>query len=136
MKKRLLQYGITTVVGALIALWVLNVEGFFIIIKDAPDQTKEIMNILCNAFFIPGLLLVLSGVLMWIASTGFFDSLGYAGRTAAHMFVPFMKPDRKSYYDYKEEKAQKRGKVPYYIMIVGAAYILVSIVFTILWYVK
>lgn len=136
MKKKLLQYGATAVVGALIALWVMNIEGFFIIIDSESDQIKEIFNILCNAFFIPGMLLILSGVIMWIASKGFFDSFGYAGRTAAHMFIPFMKPERKSFYDYKEEKAKKRGKVPYFLMIVGAAYLLISVVFLILWCVK
>ena len=105
MKKKLLQYGITAVVGALIAWWVMDVEGLFVI-TGAPEHTKAI---LCDAFFVPGILLVMIGALVWIATTGFFDSLGYAAKTAVHIFLPFIKTERKSFYDYKMEKAEKRG---------------------------
>ena len=128
MKKKLLQYGITSVVGALMAVWVMDAEGLFLI-KDAPEHT---MNILCDAFFVPGIFLVLIGALVWIATTGFFDSLGYAMRSVVHMFMPFIKHERKSFYDYKVEKAEKRGATPYFIMIVGGAYILVAAVFLVI----
>ena len=125
VKKKLLQYGITAVVGALIAWWVMDIEGLFII-EGAPDHTKAI---LCDAFFVPGVLLTLIGALVWVSTTGLFDGLGYAVKTAAHMFLPFIKTQRQSYYDYKMEKAEKRGSVPYFIMIVGIAFILVASVF-------
>ena len=105
VKKKLLQYGITAVVGALMAWWVMDIEGFFVVVGD-PVHTRAI---LCDAFFVPGILLSLIGMLVWISSTGFFDALGYAVRTAAHMFLPFVKTERKSFYDYKMEKAEKRG---------------------------
>ena len=131
MKKKLLQYGITAVVGALIALWVMNIEGMFLLIgAGAPGA---ILSILCDAFFVPGILLVLFGALMWVANTGFFDSLGYALRTAAHMFLPFMKTERKSYYDYKTEKADKRGSTPYFMFIVGVVYMVLAVVFLLIW---
>ena len=136
MKKKLLQYGITTVIGALIALWYMKIEGFFEIVNSATNQTKEILNILCSAFFIPGALFLLTGALLWISTTGFFDSFGYAFKMTAHMFLPFRKTERKSFYDYKMEKEEKRASVPHFVLIVGAAFILVSVVFLILWSIK
>jgi hypothetical protein len=125
VKKKLLQYGITTVVGGLIAWRVMDAEGLFLIAGE-PEHTKAI---LCDAFFVPGILLALIGMIVWVSSTGFFDALGYAVKTAAHMFIPFIKTERQSFYDYKMAKAEKRGSTPHFITFVGIAFILVSVVF-------
>jgi hypothetical protein len=60
--------------------------------------------------------------------------LGYAVRTAAHLLIPFRKVERKTFYDYKEERAEKRGKTPSFIGIVGGVYLLLSAVFLVIFY--
>ena len=129
MKKKLLQYGICGAIGALLALWVMDMSGFF----ELWQQPAEAMLILCDAFFVPGILLVMFGALMWIATTGFFDSIAFAFRAAGHLLLPFLHLERKTYYDYKAEKAEKRGSTPYFIFIVGACYLALSVVFLIIW---
>ncbi len=130
MKKKLLQYGISTVVGAAIALWVMNMEGLFDFV-DLP--VNVIFMILCDAFFVAGILLALFGALVWISTTGFFDTFGFAIRTAAHLLFPFFIHDTKTFYDYKTEKAEKRGETKGFLVVVGVGYLLISIVFLILW---
>ena len=125
LKKKLLQYGICGLIGAVIAVLVMNTEGLSLFWG---VHWETALVILCDAFFIPGILLVLFACLLWIANTGFFDSLGYAIRTAAHLLIPFRKVERKSFYDYKEERAEKRGKTPAFIGIVGAFYLLLSLI--------
>ena len=124
-KKKLLQYGICGLIGAVIAVLVMDAEGLLLFWGTHRETT---LIILCDAFFVPGILLILFGCLLWIANTGFFDSLGYAVRTAAHLLIPFRKAERKTFYDYKEERAEKRGKTPAFIGIVGVFYLLLSLI--------
>lgn len=130
MKKKLLQYGICFLIAAAIAFWVMDSEGIFVASKPV-----EISAILCDAFFVPGILLVMIGALLWISTTGLFDALGYAFRIAGHSLIPFLiKSDSKSFYEYKLEKDEKRGKTPVFILIVGAVFLLASAVALIVWY--
>lgn len=130
MKKKLLQYGICGVFGALMAYWVMDLEGLFLLW----GETATVVSIFCNAFFVPGILLASFGALFWIASTGFFDSVAYAFRTAGHLFLPFLRIERKSYYDYKAEKAEKRTAMPGFIFHVGAFYLALSLICLVIWY--
>ena len=68
MKKRLIQYGVCGVVGALIAYWIMNSKGLF----SLGYSTADVFLILSDAFFVPGILITLFGVLLWIATTGLF----------------------------------------------------------------
>lgn len=129
MKKKLLQYGICGIIGALIAYWVMDLEGLFLVWGKMPDT----WSILCDAFFVPGILLTMFGILFWIANTGFFDSIAYAFRTAGHILLPFIRSDRKTFYDYKAEKAEKRTSTPYFVLIVGVFYLLLSGICLAIW---
>ncbi len=91
------------------------------------------MLILCDAFFVAGILLALFGVLLWIASTGFFDSIAYIGRTAAHLLLPFLHGERKSFYEYKLEKQEKRKETLSFVIYVGLGFLAVALVFLALW---
>jgi len=48
--------------------------------------------------------------------------------------LPFLKLERRSYYEYKEEKAEKRDStVPYFIIIVGFGFLALSAISCIVW---
>lgn len=129
MKKKMLQYGISTGIGLLIAFIIMYTKGLFVAGK-SPDQ---IMHILSDAFFVPGVLIFMIGMLVWVSATGFFDSIGYLFSSAANMLVPFTKKEPKRYADYKEERKGKRIRTPYFMLIVGLCFIAVAAVFVILW---
>lgn len=129
MKKKLLQYGITTAVGLLIAALVLKAEDISLLWSDVPSR----YSVLCDAAFVPGVLLTLIGALVWIASTGFFDGLAYGFRCVAHLFVPFVKGKAKNYYDFKTERAEKRGEFSAaFLPITGLAFLAVAVIFLVL----
>lgn len=130
MKKKLLQYGFCGIFGALMAYWVMQTQGLF----QAGLETVDTVAILCNAFFVPGILLACLGALLWVATTGFFDSIGYAFRAAGHLLLPFLRIERKTYYDYKTEKAEKRSQVPGFIFHVGGFYMALSLICLAIWY--
>jgi hypothetical protein len=135
MKTKLLKYGIASVVGIFITVLVLESQGFFLVFAESLLQ-KEIQLIclmLCDGFFVSCILITLFGILVWIASTGFFDSLGYALKTAAHLLIPFKRGQRKSYYDYKMEKEEKRMPAQSFLIWVGLVFLAISAVFLCFW---
>ena len=129
MNKKLLQYGICTVFGGIISYMIMDAQGLFIVW----GNTTEVMLILCDAFFVPGILLTMFGALVWVAQTGFFDAIAYAFRTASHIILPFVNRDRKTFYDYKIDRAEKRKSTPYFILVVGMGYLLVSVICLFIW---
>ncbi len=131
MKKKILQYGICLDIGALMAFLVMQNEGLFSL---DDGELIDIVAILCDAFFVPGIFLASVGSLVWISTTGFFDAVGYAFSVAGHILLPFIKGRHASYYDYKTEKAERRGKTPVYIFIVGAFYLVLSGIALIVWF--
>lgn len=99
-----------------------------------PEQRQRIMAALSDGFFITGVLLASVGLLTWISSTGFFDMLSY-GLRALTSLVPFKPPKKpKPFYDYKMEREEKRKKPLNSMLIVGGAYLLLAVVFTVLYY--
>ena len=132
MKKKLLQYGICSLIGAALALWVMYSEGLFI-----PNNPVDVSAVLCDAFFVPGILMVMFGALLWISTTGLFDALGYAFRVAAHTLLPFLfKTDILTFYDYKSEKDGKRMKTPVFIFISGVVFLAASGIALAVYYLK
>ena len=137
MKKHLLQYGISTGVVLLLALWVLDAEGFFLLYENAvaKGMQAQLMMVLCDAFFVPGILILCLGIMTWIATTGFFDALKYALHVATHTIIPLFTQNKvKQYYDFKTECAEHRSKPLVFLIIVGAGFCLVSALFGAMWF--
>ena len=111
----------------------LNVD-FYELGGTPPGQSQRIMAALSDGFFITGVLLASVGLLTWISSTGFFDMLFYGFRGLLSL-VPFKAPRKpKPFYDYKMERAEKRKKPLNSMLMVGAAYLLLAVIFTVLYY--
>ena len=90
---------------------------------------------LSDAFFVPGIIVFLFGVLVWISTTGFFDSISYIVAIGARALLPFMRRDsNEKYYEYKMAKEEKRIKGYSFILISGAIYLAVGVIFTALYY--
>ena len=129
-KKRLIKYGITGAIGALMAYMSVYLR------VDSLDLPRvELYRILCDAFTIPGSILIMVGVLVMIANAGNFIGLGYAARHLKNMLIPFSHKKEEPYYDYYERK-RKEGKVKGYgfLFITGAFYMAIAMVFYALFY--
>ena len=93
---------------------------------------------LSDGCFVVGMLMTGIGLLTWIATTGFFDMMGYGIRYGVRAFVGLFggnrKPNDQTFYDYKMEQDEKRGKAQYAILITGVLMIILSILFLAVYY--
>ena len=104
MKNRratLLKLGVSTLLALLVALAVLATHGFW----QAEDPAAR-CRLLCDAFFVPGALLVSAGALIFVSNYGIFNGISYAARYVARMFVPWSGKRDESYGDYVSRRAE------------------------------
>lgn len=129
-KKALLQYGITVLVGLCIALPSAFARGL------AGGQGMALSaRYLSDGCFVAAVVLIGIGALCWVSATGFFDIFSYAFKSLLVLFSPLKHPrDQQSFFDYKTMKAEKRGTVPKYILLVGLIYLAVSLVLLAIYY--
>ena len=127
VKNRLMKYGITGVAcGAIAVYYALsnNVAGL---------SGAELYRVLSDAFFLPGVLLVLSGLLMWLSKEGTLDGVGFVLSRAIHLLIPTAGLQRETYGEYVERKRGKRSGSFGFLIIVGAVSVAVSLIFTALY---
>ena len=87
--------------SAAIVLIIAALRGVF-----SSENTQDFLRILCDAFFIAGVLLAGVGLLTFAASKGAYDIFSYAGKVIIMKFRP--KQEVPKYYDYIQEKNQNR----------------------------
>ena len=126
-KKMLAKYVVTVAICVVMIVFILDTRGFF----TAVDKAARILY-LADAFTIPGVLILMIGVMLWIATTGIFDGLTYALGRAARSLVPFSKIPDERFYDYKKRKSESRNFNYGFFLIVGGVALAVAIVFTII----
>ncbi len=103
------------------------------------DPEKSVrMKKLSDAFLSAGALFFAIGVLSWVASKGFFDLAGYATFHVLGFFIPrFENSDRgkaKDLYEYKKMKDQKGRYWLPHVTLIGAGFIVISILFAFLYH--
>ena len=99
-------------------------------------EASAIMQILSDAFFVPGVLIALFGVLLIIADGGGLDGIGYALGTLGRALIPFYKGRRETYSEYKARKHPegKEKSSKWHLFIVGIINIVISIIFLLIYY--
>ena len=129
LKNKLLKYGIAALVGGLMAYSVTRSYNLAEALTDA-DRYR----ILSDAFTVPGVVLIMFGLLVMVANGGFFNGISYAGSYALKMLIPGASKNMERYGDYLERKS-KRPKIGFaFLIIVGACYLAVAVVFIFLFY--
>lgn len=120
--KKLYAYGITVAIGVLLGYLYLLANP----LSDAPDtETKFVF--LCNAAFVPGILFVLAGLLVWCTGKGSIDGLTYSLGLFFKTINPFGKFEKtEKYHEYVERKNQKRLKGYSFLFYCGGGFLLVS----------
>ena len=91
--------------------------------------TAQTFNCLCDGFFVTGVWMTGIGVLMAISSgTDFFDMLSYGVKSLGVMFTPFKSPkNHPRYYDYKQQRKEKRTGPKWYLVYAGAVLLALSV---------
>lgn len=129
-KTLLLKYGTTGGVCLLmVVLFLINAN--FLELEDA-----DRLRILCDAFTVPGLLCLFSGLLIWLGNEGSFDGVGYVVSYAFHAFLPGSLNKRESYKDYLERKKGKKPVGFSFLLITGAVFTAIAMVFLMLFHMQ
>ena len=125
-KNTAIKYAITTAIAGVFAILIVISRDF-----EGAKTLADKYRILADAFTIPGMLLVLIAAMVWISTTGFFDALTYAFGYVGSRMLPFFGATHKheTYYDYKVRKNDKRFSGYGFMFVVGAVFVLISIVF-------
>ncbi len=124
------KYIVTAMVGLALAMAVMGIRGGY----GATDQAL-LLQALCDACFVAGILLVCVGLLIFVAGDGMFDMLGYGVRKLLRLVLPQEKQDQfpKTFFDYREMK-HGGGKAPFgYLLLVGAGYLLLAAVMLVMY---
>lgn len=126
--KKLLNYIITSAFGLFVAAMILVGLGTF-------TQTSKsvIFGDLADAFFVPGVVILGIGLLLFASNGGAFDMLRYS---VIKLFTLFRrdltKVKYRTFYDYR--KAQSEHKRSFlYMLVVGAVFLVLAVVFFILY---
>lgn len=127
LKSNLIKYGCCVFVCGLAAWGIMAYDGFSSLMPDI-----EKYRILCDAFMVPGTLSLMVGLLIWVANKGTLDSLTWALTNMVKSLFPGWALTKESYRDYVERKNKNRLTGYGFLLIVGLAFLAVSVVYLIL----
>ncbi len=129
MKKKLIRYSVTLGVGLAIALIVSFAKSLY-----WQDTAADVMRALSDCFVVPGMLLLLFGLLVVCSNGGTFDMLGYGTRKVLLLFRRKQdEKDKETFYDYRKRKQESKRSFAY-LLICGGVYIFIGLIFLILYY--
>lgn len=128
--KNIVKYASCAAFTALLALAYLLPRDF------TAQVISEKYRYLCDAFSIPGLLMILFGALLWVANEGAFLGISYCLRMAVFALIPGKRKDAyEKYGDYVERKSQKKVHGFGFLFLSGAIVMAVAAVFLILYHI-
>lgn len=128
-------YVFTIVVSLAVVLLVCGLNGLLTEKKDA----QETVRILCDAFFVAGVLIMGMGALSWSSTKGAFDGLGYSISSLINLHRPSKKrmswSKSETYEEYVERKHERDGKKQFrHLLFVGLAMIIVAVILLIVYH--
>ncbi len=127
LKKNLIKYSIAFVICALIGFFYVSQYDF------ASLALVDKYRILCDAFSLPGMLMILFAGLMWVMGKGTLDAVGFILRRTVYSLIPGKRLEAdERYTDYVERQRSKKQGDFRYLYIVGAVCIAFSLIFLVL----
>lgn len=127
MKKKL-SYIITAAVCVLLTLLLLLSRSTF-----SQTNLVTIYRDLCDSLFGPGIIMLSLGLLVLMSNGGAFNMLRFAVIKLFDLFKRDMtKVKYRTFYDYNEAQKDKKHDF-WFLIIVGAVFVVLSVVFLILY---
>ena len=124
-----IKYAVSFVVACGIVIFVFSLKGFF------GTDKKQNIQLLSDAFFTAGALLMLYSGFMYVSGEGMFVSLGFIGTKVIQALIPG-KRDKETYAQYRERKTgvSKEQKGKHCVFLTGLFFFLISLIFVAIWY--
>jgi len=129
-KVSLRNYAVCVGVEVLIGFLVIWSKGFF------TQSTAVNIQILSDAFFVPGILMTLFAGMMYVSGEGALIGISFVLRNVVLAFVPMGRTRHELYADYRARKLREAKKHNNrYILVPGLIFLFIGIIFTGIWYV-
>ena len=129
MKSKLVKYSLAALFGAVLAGLYLFLHGF-----SFGAQPAERYRMLCDAFTIPGVLLIASAALIALSNEGSFTGISYSMGHLFRQLIPGMGLKQETYGDYLERREGKKVKGYGFLLQVGLVFMAVALLFYALFY--
>jgi len=128
-KRSLRKYLIASAIGIAIGIAVFAAKGGF----DAADRV-QVLYAFCDACFVPGVLLMGIGALVFCADDGVFDMLSYGTMKVINLVRSEKRRSSfpKTFYDYRQMKQAGRNGGFGYLLILGGVFIALAVMFLII----
>ena len=107
----------------------LLIVAAIVFAKDLFAQTnpQTIFHILTDAFFVAGVLITATGLLIFTSNEGSFDMLVYGVSSFVDIFRKTSQKKYETYFDYKESRQDKKVSFGY-LLICGAIYLAIAFI--------
>lgn len=128
MKKRILEYSITTGAFSILAFVIAILFGLF-----QYQEAFRIYAAICDGLFISGFFCLAVGLLLFVHNNGFFDIIIYGMFRFVSLFMKKKKHNYETFYDYSIARAEKPKVEFIYFIVIGVAFILLAILFLYFW---
>lgn len=116
------KYFITLFVGLLGVVGILVSKNFF-----AQTELVNVFHILCDAFFVVGVVMSGMGLLIFTSNEGTFDMMIYGVRSFFDLFRKNASKKYPTFYDYRTSREDKKLKFGF-LLICGVFFLAVSMV--------
>ena len=117
-----IKYLLTMLAGFAMVAWIAWMKDIF-----QQTDLKVIFHVLTDAFFIPGILLLGIGGLVFTTNEGVFDPIVFGLKTFWGMFSKKLKRSDETYYDYRMARQDKKLAFGF-LLICGLFFFAVSMV--------
>ena len=127
-KANLIKSGIVSAVGILLVILFVSSSDF------GAQTTVDKYKILCDAFTIPGLLMLMFAAMLSISNEGGLDGVSYLVKQGFRMLT-FRGISQEKYLDYVQHRRENRLTGYGFLYIVGAAFMVIALIFMALFYI-
>lgn len=127
LKKNLLKYGIS--VGVCVALVCAYVFSQLDLSNLATVPQVDLYRVLCDAFFIPGVLVLMSALLLTVSNQGALDGISYVMTRAVRMLIPGRAGKIDRFQDHVEKRRAKNVTGYGFLYVVGLVFLGISVIF-------
>lgn len=130
VKNSLKKYLVAIILAGVAAFGIMSARGLFSL-----DNAPAVMACISDGLFVAGFLFAGIGALIWLSSTGTLDIISYGFKSLLVLFTPYKRRiGEGGFYEYKVKQREKRKGVPFQILWVGLGYVLLSLLFTVIYY--
>ena len=101
------------------------------------ETAADVIKDLADAFTVSSLISLSVGALLFVSTRGFFDMISYSLGEIKGLLIPLYRRKHRdeSFFDYRNRKNGERISEYGFIIITGAIYLVIGLIFTVFYYV-